>query len=128
MRKFTILTILFLTSQVFLNGQEKTKFTISGYVKEDVSNELLPGVTVFVPSLNTGVITNGYGFYSITLPVGSYDLIFNSVGFNAEKQTLMLDGDKVLNQFLKPSVVALDEVVVSAESQEKISESFKLLI
>lgn len=107
-------------------AQSPSKFTISGYVKEDVSNELLPGVTVLVPSLNTGIVTNGYGFYSITLPEGNYDLVFSYVGFESVKLNITLDSDKVISQLLKPSVLALEEVVVSAEQVEKISESAQM--
>ena len=62
-----------------LSFAQPARFTISGYVKEEVSNELLPGVTVFIPSLNTGIVTNGYGFYSMTLPEGDYELIYTYV-------------------------------------------------
>ena len=107
---------------------QSSRFTISGYVKEATSNELLPGVTVYIPSLNTGVITNNYGFYSLTLESGSYDLVYTFIGFEGVKMTVNLDQDMVIDQFLKSSVIALDEVVVSAELQEKVSESTQMSV
>ncbi len=109
-----------------LSFAQPARFTISGYVKEEVSNELLPGVTVFIPSLNTGIVTNGYGFYSMTLPEGDYELIYTYVGFEGIKQPVSLTEDVVINQFLKPSVLALEEVVVSAELLEKVSENTQM--
>ncbi|MEO9872648.1 TonB-dependent receptor [Ekhidna sp.] len=126
MRKLTQLTLSFLIAISGVYSQGTTKYTISGYVKEDVSNELLPGVTIFIPSLNTGVITNGYGFYSMTLPEGTYELVYTSVGFDGIKTDIVLNKDVVLDQFLRPSVLTLDEVVVSAELQEKVSENSQM--
>lgn len=104
------------------------KFTISGYVKEAVSNELLPGVTIYIPALNSGAVTNNYGFYSITLEEGSYDLVYTFIGFEGVKRTVELKQDIVLDQFLKPATFALEEVVVSAELQEKESEKTQMSV
>jgi len=107
---------------------QENKFTISGYIKEEISNELLPGVTIFIPLLKTGVVTNGYGFYSMTLPEGNYELVYSYVGFEGVRQTIQLTEDLVLDQYLKPSITALEEVVVSGEYQEKVSESTQMSI
>lgn len=127
MRKFLLTTFTFVQFLLFSTsyGQD-TKYTISGYVKEEVSNELLPGVTVYIPSLNSGVITNNYGFYSITIEKGTYELIYTFVGFEGIKQTVELNTDKELNQFLAPSTLTLEEVVISAELQEKESENTQM--
>ena len=49
-------------------AQNPTRATLSGYVREQGSGELLPGVSVYLPGLKTGTTTNKYGFYSLTLP------------------------------------------------------------
>ena len=128
MKYLTRLTIatLFLTCFSNLLAQQQSKYTISGYIKEELSGELLPGVTIYIPSLNTGVITNGYGFYSMTLPAGDYELVFTYVGFEGVRQPIKLDKDLVMDQFLKPSVVALEEVVVSANLLDKVSETTQM--
>ena len=123
-QKITSALILLLCLHI-VQGQD-TKFTISGYVKEAGSNELLLGVTVLIPSLNTGVITNNYGFYSITLEEGSYDVVYTFVGFEGIKKSVALNRDIVLDQFLKPSTVALEEVIISAELQEKESKKTQM--
>ena len=60
-----ILIILFLSLPHTIQGQQK--YTLSGTISEVSSNETLIGVTVAIPELKTGVTTNEYGFYSITL-------------------------------------------------------------
>ena len=57
------------------------KFTVSGTISNKNSNETLIGVNVSVSGIKTGVTTNEYGFYSLTLPKGGYEIIFSYVGF-----------------------------------------------
>ncbi|MFK7952798.1 MAG: TonB-dependent receptor [Ekhidna sp.] len=117
-------TLLFL----FIHSHGQQKFTISGYVKEDVSNELLPGVTIYIPSIKSGVITNNYGFYSITLETGTYDLDFTYVGFDPVSYRFELTEDIVFNQLLKPSTTTLNEVVIDANRLEKESENTQMSV
>lgn len=56
----------------FLVAQEKDKAILSGYVKDAESGEALIGASVYVESLQLGVTTNLYGFYSLSLPKGRY--------------------------------------------------------
>ena len=42
------------------------KFTISGYVNEKGSKELLVGVPIYIPEIKNGTTANAFGFYSIT--------------------------------------------------------------
>ncbi|HAB27630.1 MAG TPA: hypothetical protein DCE27_07710, partial [Xanthomarina gelatinilytica] len=48
------------------------KVTLSGVVSDAESNETLIGVNILFPELQTGATTNEYGFYSITIPKGTY--------------------------------------------------------
>ena len=68
-----ILVFLFFFTSVVIFSQEK--FTLSGTVSEASSGETLFGVNVIIPELQTGTVTNQYGYYSITLPKGNYNVI-----------------------------------------------------
>ncbi|AYN67858.1 TonB-dependent receptor [Euzebyella marina] len=96
------------------------KFTLSGTVSEASSNETLIGVTIVIPELKTGVTTNEYGFYSITLPQGEYQVQISYLGFKEVQQTIVLSENKKLNFRLEESAEELEEVVVT-EDVEKIS-------
>jgi hypothetical protein len=128
MKRVTKLGVYVVLLFLFTSTHGQNKFTISGYVKEAVSNELLPGVTVYIPTLKSGVVTNNYGFYSITLEKGTYELIYRFIGFDAINHTLELNQDIVLNQFLKPSITALEEVVIDAQRLEKESENTQMSV
>lgn len=102
------------------------KHTISGYVREAVSGELLTGVNIYLPSTKTGSVTNTYGFYSITFASNdSTDLVFSFVGFEPVRITIKPDRNIEMNIDLKPSIM-LGEVTVEGNSRERQSESVKM--
>ncbi|MRH99886.1 TonB-dependent receptor plug domain-containing protein [Kriegella sp. EG-1] len=113
---------LFATLYIFLfsivtYGQQK--FTLSGTISEASSNETLIGVTIVVPELSTGVTTNEYGFYSITLPEGTYKLNVSYLGFHEIIKEITLSENRKLNFQMVESAEALAEVVVT-ENIEKL--------
>jgi outer membrane receptor protein involved in Fe transport len=103
-----------------VNIFSQERFTLSGTVTEISSNETLIGVTVAVPSLSTGVITNEYGFYSITLPQGSYEVQLSSLGYQDIVQNIDLSYDQKINFQLLEVAEQLEEVIVT-ENVEKLN-------
>jgi nitrogen fixation protein len=90
-------------------------FTISGYVKDVENGEELIGVTVFVPETRAGTVTNSYGFYSITLPAGSYNVQYSYVGYRSQQIPITLNQSISHNISLTSEVTEIDEVVITAE-------------
>lgn len=103
-----------------LNSLAQNKYTLSGTVSEITSNESLIGVTILFPEINSGTTTNEYGFYSITLPEGSYKTVISYLGFKTITQQVNLNKDTVLNISLEESFEELDEVVIK-EDVERIN-------
>ena len=121
----TFLTIV-LILVISIIGIAQSKYTISGYVKEQGSSELLPGVTVYIPSLKTGVSTNSYGFYSLTLPGGKYEASYSFIGYKTKTIEIDLSADIEKNVFIVSTAVALDEVVIVSSHVEKVSETSQM--
>ena len=116
----------FLLLQLPLLGQSVKHFTISGFIKEAISGESLIGVNIYLSDHKTGTVTNTYGFYSLTLPeADSVQLITSYVGYSTGIVNVPLYKNIELNIEMKPSIV-LDEVTISANRQEKQSESVKM--
>jgi hypothetical protein len=125
MKSFYIVLILsiFITPNY---GQATVRHTVSGYIREAVSGEYLIGVNVYLSDHKTGTTTNAFGFYSLTLPANdSIELAISYIGFTSEFIKLVLQKDIELNIDLKPSII-LDEVTITANRQEKQSESVKM--
>jgi len=116
--KKTFNVLLFIVF-LFINkiiAQEK--YTISGIITDILSNETLIGVNINVPELKTGTITNEYGFYSITLPEGSYNILISYLGFNTISETVNLSENKILNYHLSEATETLDEVIIIQDSEK----------
>lgn len=105
-----------------LSAQQR--YTISGYVQEKGSKETLPGVAVYAPKYKAGVASNSYGFYSLTLPADSVELIISYAGYAPQRKKLLLNADLTLNFDIEP--MQLKEVVVEADHTEKISQETQM--
>ena len=93
--------------------------TISGYVKDGSNGETLIGATVFVPSLSVGATTNEYGFYSLSIPSGSYEVEFSYLGFETVTKTIDLKENTKLDVELGTAATELLEVVVTSEAEDQ---------
>ncbi|WP_435413618.1 TonB-dependent receptor [Psychroserpens mesophilus] len=115
---FRVILLLFIISPLTLEAQEK--YTISGVITDQNSNETLIGVNILFPDQQTGTITNEYGFYSITLAEGTYKLVISYLGFQNIIETIELTSDLTKNFSLNEATEALDEIVIT-ENIEKLN-------
>ena len=110
-RPFLFLVLLLSTTLVF--GQ--ASFTISGILKDAATGETLIGASVRIKELpQAGTTTNNYGFYSITIPRGDYNLLFTYVGYETIVKQLSLNKNVKLNVTLGLSG-QLNEVVIRSD-------------
>lgn len=116
--KFKVYLWLMLCLPLYITAQEK--FTLSGKITDQRSNETLIGVNIIFPELQTGTVTNEYGFYSITLTKGTYNFQISYLGFNSISETITMDENKALNFKLTESTESLDEIVIT-ENVEKLN-------
>ena len=98
-----------------LNAQQAT---ISGFIDDAASAERLPAANVFVADQAIGTASNSYGFYSMTLPRGSYKISAALVGFEKQTVTIDLKKDTVIDWHLSQETELLQEAVVTAEASE----------
>lgn len=104
------LTVIALLLFAFANAQQK--FTISGTISDASSNETLIGASIYIPEANIAVATNEYGFYSISLPAGTYTVQVSFVSFGTLQETIELNQDIRRNFSLNPGE-ELNEVVIT---------------
>ena len=107
---------IFFLLNLSLNAQKK--YTLSGYVLDSQSNELIIGSSVIVEELNIGTITNSYGFFSITIKEGNYNIIIQNLGFKDNTQNINLNKNLSLNIYLTEEVESLNEVIVVENSED----------
>ena len=89
--------ILLFPMMIWGQGNEP-KLTLSGYIKDAASGETLIGASVYISSLGTGTTSNEYGFYSISIPAGSYQAEYSYLGFQSQVIDILLkDQNKSLD-------------------------------
>ena len=108
----------FLLNTIFLNAQDK--YTISGTISEEKSNETLIGVNILFPEIQAGTTTNEYGFYSITLPEGNYNIVISYLGYASKTEIIKLTDDISKNYALSDSAESLEEIVIT-ENIERLN-------
>ena len=109
--KKIITFLVVLLSALSSFGQEK--FTLSGTIIDANSNETLIGVNVVIPELKTGVTTNEYGFYSITIPKGNYTVQISYLGYLTISESISLNQNIKNNFNLYSNETALQEVIIT---------------
>lgn len=110
-----VLMVLLLPTAVF--GQEN--YTISGYMRDASSGEELLYANVEVKETGSGVSTNLYGFYSITLPAGKYTLIYSYIGMQSMELTIDLNADTKQDVELSMNATDLQEVVIEGKKEDE---------
>ena len=109
-KKYFLFCLLML-SGILASAQEK--FTLSGTISDNNSNETLIGVNLFIPELKTGVTTNEYGFYSITIPKGNYSIRISYMGYQTLEEQLQLNQNTKTNFKLITNENTLKEVIIT---------------
>lgn len=109
-----LVSILFLF--VMNIGFSQEKYTISGTISDNKNNETLIGVNVIIKGTKIFTITNEYGFYSLTLPKGDYELSISYVSYKTVNEKVSLNQDIKKNFNLNEDGEVLDEVVITEKT------------
>ncbi len=101
-----------------LNIYSQEKITLSGTVYDKNSNETLIGVTIYLPEVGSGTMTNEYGFYSITVPKGNYKVQVSYLGYSTILQTLDLSSKTTKDYKLVEESESLEEVIIETNVEK----------
>ena len=104
----------------------RATFTVSGFVKDGESGETLPNAHVYEAERRIGTVTNTYGFFSLTLPGDSVNLVISYLGFEPGTYAFALTRDTQLDVDLTPVRLVADSVTVIGERVEPIEESVRM--
>ncbi len=111
-----LLWFFFLTCMVAM-GQ--TSHTISGTITDKSNGETLFGASVFLKGTTIGVVTNEYGFYSLTAPERDYTLSISYIGYTEINKEVTLDANQKMDFEIAGFSTQLEEVTVTADEPER---------
>ena len=107
-----------------LPSTNDNKFTVSGYIKDKNSGETLIGANVYVKELKTGAAANLYGFYSLSMPQGTYTLIYSYIGYEQVVKEISLTENKTINIELTSTQNTFKEVeIVGKKENDNITNT-----
>ncbi len=104
-------------------AQNSNNGTVKGFVYDKKTGEPLIYINVMVVNAKTGVQTDVNGYFSITLPAGSYTLLTTSMGYDSSSISVnLLPGSTVSKKILlTQKEVNLKEVNVSGHKTDKMT-------
>jgi len=90
-------------------------FSISGTVRDE--KETIPGAAIYLSGTKISTITNNEGKFTISkLPVGSYDVLVQVVGYMPYSRSVVISNKSVqMDVLLTSSPVTLNEVVIKPD-------------
>ena len=108
----------------FTPAAAQQSFVVSGSVKDKQTGESLIKAVVRIQELpNAGIISNEYGFYSLSLPKGNYSVVVTQVGYETLVQKIKLDSSQTINFFLQTKNVLKEVVVESSRKNDNLTKA-----
>ncbi len=90
----------------------------SGYIREAETGKGIIGGTVYVEELKKGTVSNEYGFYSLTLPVGNYHIAFSYLGLGKETKHIIIHSTGTYDIELSEAAYQMAEVTITGEAED----------
>lgn len=119
---FFILSLLLFSFNI-----QAQNVNISGTVTDAESGETITGAIVSVPDLpGIGTATNAYGFYSLSLPVGSYKVKTKFLGYEEKYEDITISTNTKKNFSIRKKAKAIKEVTVSGKKKQRITEEVQM--
>jgi len=97
---------------------------LSGSVRDKQTGESLIKAVVRIQELpSAGIISNEYGFYSLSLPKGNYSVVVTQVGYETLIQKIKLDSSQSINFYLQTKNVLKEVVVESSRKNDNLTKA-----
>ncbi len=97
---------------LFFTNYYAQTFNVSGKICDEKNNPL-PFSSVMVKGTTIGTNANADGLYSLKLNAGTYELIYQYVGYKKKYQNIVIDANKTLNINLNSDSYNLKEVIIT---------------
>jgi len=101
-------------------------YSISGYLYDSSTGETLIGAAVMITGTGAGTVSNAFGYYSISLPEGKYEISFSYLAFKKERFAINLIAHTEKSIFLKPSRITLTPVLIRSDIQTSLLQNSQM--
>lgn len=112
--------IAFVLIWVYVFAGAQNRFVLSGNISDAETGEDLAGAAIAVEgNFESGTFSNNYGFYSLTLPEGTYQLRFQFIGYESRLIRVEMNKNQKLDVELKSASFEIGSIVVTGERADK---------
>ena len=125
MRKYVL---RFVFALMTLSSFAQEKYTVSGSIKDESNGEELIGATIYVKETGQSAAANIYGFYSLELVSGSYNLVYSFVGYASKTVPVELNKNIKMDVELGESNDELEVVEVYGERLDENVKSTEMSV
>ena len=122
MKKVSALAFVLLISTLAFTQ----KYTLNGYVKDSLTGETLATANISLNTSGKGVVSNTYGFYSLTLENGQYIVSCSFVGYQSKSFAINLNTNLTFNFDLVSKAFVNTNVIVTAVRRDQNIKSTQL--
>lgn len=112
-------------NRVYTIGKEnkassKSRYTISGYIKDFNTGIPIENLAVFITDKNIYSVTDANGFYTLELPLGLNILEISSLSYGKIQKQILVYGDGTFSFNLNEDLEQLNEVLIDANKEDNI--------
>lgn len=98
------------------------KATISGKINDTINDTPIAGAIVFFDDYKWPAVTDGNGFYSVSVQTGSHTMHIRCIGKEEKVRRIVVYGDGVFNETLEDDALSLQEVYIYANKESNIRD------
>ena len=125
MRKILATFLLVLSLGLYcLPLMAQQNVVLSGTVRDKKTGESLIKAVIRIQELpNAGIVSNEYGFYSLTIPKGNYSVVVSQVGYETLVQKIKLDSSVSIDFKLETKNQLREVVVESSRKNDNLTKA-----
>ncbi|MCX6223429.1 MAG: TonB-dependent receptor [Bacteroidia bacterium] len=125
--KFLFFCFAVFTLLVSYNSMaEDDRYSLSGYIKDAKTGEVLLYANVVIAELKTGASTNQYGYYSLKVPAGNYTIQYSYLGYETVSRKISLKSNINADIELVPKYTSLNAVEITGKSEKNSVRSLEM--
>jgi len=99
------------------------KISLSGYMRDAETGESVIGGTVYIKEADQAATSNTYGFYSVSVPPGSYTVVFSYVGYTPIIQKIDLTANQSFNVDFHSSTLMKEVEITAGRKDENVKNT-----
>jgi hypothetical protein len=102
---------------------DKKLYTLSGYIKDALTQKPLSNITIRVRNKNISGVTNSDGYYIMQLPSGINSIETESLNHAKTTKSIMVYDNGKIDFYIKENINDLDEVIVTGKANKNVREA-----